>query len=146
MTYKSPSRHHDPETNIDDKELEAKLRHYSPPPPSDLLQARILKIASQHAQHLPDTSIRTDSGFRTHFGKWAAAVLMILGVGILGLGSGGLGITDRGARALGSIQNTLTVDLQSDRGTQDIWMDAAVDLGVAEIFAWVEQTEYAPVN
>jgi len=46
MTYKSPSRHHDPETNIDDKELEAELRHYSPPPPSDLLQARILKICT----------------------------------------------------------------------------------------------------
>lgn len=92
-------------------------------PVSDLLQARILAQAKQtpQVQTVIPQSIApkapANDRFQIGFGKIAAAVILCFGLGI----------------------STWIFQTQTAVPAQDlIWQEAAVDLGVDEIYAWVE--------
>ncbi len=113
---------------MSDQDLQARLQSYSPAGPSDLLKARILKMAEQTPQDQgqQDAAINTQPIAQNDhtpregrsFGKmkWAAGLVCAFSLGIMALTQIGTNQADE----------------------SDIWQEAALELGVSDIYDWVE--------
>ena len=113
---------------MNDQDLQARLQSYSPAGPSDLLKIRILKMAEQTPQDkgeqdtvLPAKPIaQNDPAPKKvrRFGqmKWAAGLICAFSLGMFAL-----------------------TQIDSGQAEQsDIWQEAALELGVSDIYDWVE--------
>ena len=102
--------------NMSDAKLDKVLAAYQAPAPSDLLKARILKAAQQESQDV-QTQIAQPS-FTRRFAPIAAMVLAVCAIGFTVLE-----------------QNTPINDPEAAA-----WQEAALNLGLDDIYAWVEET------
>lgn len=96
-------------------ELDAALDRLTTPTPSDILEARILKAATGQVS-LP---LQTKPA-RLQYWKMAASFAAMLAIGVVGYSAYTL------------------ADPQSE---ETVWLEAANELGVSDIYAWVEGTE-----
>ena len=101
---------------MSDAKLDKVLAAYQAPAPSDLLKARILKAAQQERQGAPAQTAQPSLARR--FAPIAATVLAICAIGFTAM-QHNAGIADPEAAA---------------------WQEAALDLGMDDIYAWVEET------
>ncbi len=101
---------------MSDAELGKALAAYQAPAPSDLLKARILKAAQQERQGVPAQTAQPS--FVRRFAPMAATVLAICAIGFTAIQ-----------------QNSLGADPEAAA-----WQEAALDLGMDDIYAWVEET------
>jgi len=107
------------------KALDAHLDAYDVPPPSALLQARIRKAAHMQAQNspsLPDNAAITDHPQPNRRFGWKRAAAVLAVVGIVGYGT-----------------YPLIAPVSPDPDA-NVWQEAAIDLGVSEIYDWVESS------
>ena len=101
---------------MSDAELDKVLSAYQAPAPSDLLKARILKAAQQERADSPVQPAQRS--FTRRFAPIAATLLAVCAIGFTALQQGS-SIEDPEAAA---------------------WQEAALDLGMDDIYAWVEET------
>ncbi len=116
--------------HMSDKDLQARLKGYSPASPSDLLQNRILKMAKQTPQDIATDSTGAISSVghqaiphaqndRAPFKmKWAAGLVCAFSLGVIALTQFGTTQTDQ----------------------SNVWQEAALELGISDIYDWVENT------
>ena len=102
--------------NMSDTKLDKVLAAYQAPAPSDLLKARILKAAQQERQGAAAQTAQPS--FVRRFAPIAATVLAICAIGFTALN-----------------QNAAINDPEAAA-----WQEAALDLGMDDIYAWVEET------
>ena len=101
---------------MSDADLDKALAAYQAPAPSDLLKARILKAAAQESVESP-AQIAQPS-FMRRFAPIAATVLAVCAIGFTAMQ-----------------QNSFAEDPDAA-----IWQEAALNLGLDDIYAWVEDT------
>lgn len=98
-----------------DNDLDKRLESYQAPEPSDLLKARILKQAAKHAPAELAKPVPSNSkSWPRRYMAIAASLLAVFVIGVAGL------------------------QLSQPDASEDVWLEAANDLGVSEIYAWVE--------
>lgn len=110
--------------------LDAALHSAQAPMPSDLLRARILREAKTTAQDIPTAltnygmaaNDRVKSPFKINATKWGAVAATLIICGALGF------------QALSPAAVTTPVD-------DAIWQEAAADLGLTDLYGWVEGTD-----
>lgn len=119
-----------PNATRQESALDAALHSVRAPMPSDLLRARILRDAKTTAQDIPAAltnygmaaNDRVKSPFKINAAKWSAvaATLMICG-----------------ALAFQALSPAAVTTPPEDTA----WQEAATDLGVTDLYSWVEGTE-----
>ncbi len=97
-------------TQLSDKKLGAVLDSYQAPAPSDLLKARILKAAGE------------TSASKRSFIKYYISIAASL-VAVCAIGFTALQVTDIGGQP-----------------EAEAWQEAALDLGLEEVYLWVEES------
>lgn len=97
---------------LNNKQLDTKLGSYEAPAPSDLLKARILKVAGETSA--PQRS------FAKRYMSIAASLVAVCAIGFATL--------------------QVTGDV-SEQPETEIWQEAALHLGFSDVYEWVETSD-----